>query len=184
MLSRWSGRKLPSQAHRRLITEVADNDKSVRDAVRVPGNVLPVPIDNQLAKRIARLGDRDVAQRVDLVNCKLPAPCLDRPQRRARLGNASVDEPMLPQSAAAVFAMYLSTCSGCSMSAAIGKGWWRGVGGRVCQTPALAPSPCARGSGGPVRMPRHGPKDHYETTGGCNQQTFPMRTPTAARFCP
>ena len=80
--------------------EVADYDKSVRDAVRVPGHVLPVEIDEQVAKRIARLGDRDVAQWVDIVKCKLPAPCLDRPERRARLGKASVDEPMLPQSAA------------------------------------------------------------------------------------
>ena len=89
-----------SQAHRRLIMEVADYDKSVRGAVGVPGHVLPVEIDKQVAKRIARLGDRDVAQWVDLVKCKLPAPCLDRPERRARLGKASVDEPMLPQAVA------------------------------------------------------------------------------------
>ena len=80
--------------------EVADDDISVRNAVRVPGHVLPVEIDEQVAKRIARLGDRDVAQWVDIVNCKLPAPCLDRPERRARLGKASVDEPMLPQAVA------------------------------------------------------------------------------------
>ena len=80
--------------------EVADDDKSVRDAVRVPGHVVPVEIENQFAKRIARLGDRGVAQRADLVNCKLPAPSFDRPERRARLGKASVDEPMLPQAVA------------------------------------------------------------------------------------
>ena len=48
--------------------------------------------------KASRLGDRDVAQRVDLVNCKLPAPCLDRPERHARLGKACVEGPMLPQS--------------------------------------------------------------------------------------
>ena len=80
--------------------EVADYDKSVSDAVRVPGHVLPVEMDKHVAKRIARLGDRDVAQWVDIVKCKLPAPCLDRPERRARLGKASVDEPMLPQAVA------------------------------------------------------------------------------------
>ncbi len=35
-----------------------------------------------------------------------------------------------------------------------------------------------------MRLPRHGPKQHYEATGGCKQQTIPTRTPTAARFCP
>ena len=80
--------------------KVADDDKSMCDAVRVPGYVVPVEIENQFAKRIARLGDRGVAQRADLVNCKLPAPSFDRPERRARLGKASVDEPMLSQSAA------------------------------------------------------------------------------------
>ena len=80
--------------------ELADYDKSVRDAFRVPGHVLLVEIDKQVAKRIARLGDRDVAQWVDIVKCKFPAPCLDRPERRARLGKASVDEPMLPQAVA------------------------------------------------------------------------------------
>ena len=100
MLSRWSGRKLRSRAHRRLIMEVADDDKSVRDAVRVPGHVLPVEMDEQLAKRIARLGDRHVAQKADIVKCKLPAPCLDGPERCVRVGKASFDEPMLPQSAA------------------------------------------------------------------------------------
>ncbi len=51
--------------------KVADDDKSVCDAVRVPGHVVPVEIENQFAKRIARLGDRRVAQRADLVNFKL-----------------------------------------------------------------------------------------------------------------
>ena len=138
----------------------------------------------------SRLGDRGVAHQADLVNCKLPAPSFDRPERRARLGKASVDEPTLSQSAAGpqhqqlFFALSLSPWSGCSISAAIGARWRCWVGGRVCRTPALAPSPCARGSGGPVRLPRRGPTRHYEATGGCKQQTFPMRTPAAARFCP
>ena len=34
-----------------------------------------------------RLGDCDVAKRVDAVNCKLPAPCLDRTEQNASLGN-------------------------------------------------------------------------------------------------
>ena len=54
--------------------KVADDDKSARDAFRVLGHVVPVKIENQLAKRIARLGDHGVAHRADLVNCKLPAP--------------------------------------------------------------------------------------------------------------
>jgi hypothetical protein len=72
----WIGRKLRSQPHRRLIMKVADDDKSVCDAVRVPGHVVPVEIENQFAKRIARLGDRGVAQRADLVNCKTPGTIL------------------------------------------------------------------------------------------------------------
>ena len=71
MLSRWSGRRLRSKAHRRLIMQVADEDKSVR---HVPGHVLPVERDKRLAKRITRLGHRGVAQRADVVKCKLPAP--------------------------------------------------------------------------------------------------------------
>ena len=35
-----------------------------------------------------------------------------------------------------------------------------------------------------MRVPRHGPNHHYEATGGWKQEAFPMRTPTAAGFCP
>ena len=150
--------------------EVANYDKSVRDAVRVPGHVLPVEIGEQVAKRIARLGDRDVAQRVDIVNGKLPAPCLDRPERRARLGKASVDEPMLPQAVAGpkhqqlfLRCLHLNVLV-VEFPLALGKGDDVVAAGPCVKKRALAPGLAARLSGGPARVPRRGPNHHYEST--------------------
>ena len=77
--------------------QVAGDDKSVRDAVSVPGIVLPVEHDEQLAKRIAARGTAAWLNGLtsSIANSRHHAS-IDLSEARVSDKKASVDEQMLP----------------------------------------------------------------------------------------